>query len=57
MQHQKVSENELLYFIPWRTWEAIGLQAPKKSCMLLVHVAFRAQRNKKGHAPVRNVRW
>ena len=46
MQHQKVSENELLYFIPWRTWEAIALQAPKNLCMLLVHVAFRAQRKK-----------
>ena len=55
MQPQKVSENELLYFIPWRTWEAIGLQAPKKSCILLAHMAFRAQRKKKGRALVRNV--
>ena len=57
MQHQKVSENELLYFIPWHTWEAIALQAPKNSCTLLAHVAFRAKRKKKGHAPVRNVHW
>ena len=56
MQHQKVSENELLYFIPWCTWEAIALQVPKNSCTLLAHVAFRAQRKKKGRVLVRNVR-
>ena len=40
------SENELLYFIPWHSREAIALQVPKHLCTLLAHMAFRAQRKK-----------